>query len=359
MGMTDIPGPLSHGACDIRGPPCIFVVEDNPGVSEAVRDSLREMGFLISGWQQSAEEALPEIGRLHPDLVLMDISLAGEMDGIAAAEYILNTYSIPVVFLTGSDDEDQIIRITESGSYGFLAKPYNDIELRLTIHIAIYKHRIDACIRQSEQFYRTLAEAIDDGIILIDKKGETRYMNGAARNLITTLSGLDPDSLIGCPLSQNYPGFLQEEILLMMDLLNSDPGHGRKVSTFQAPGLGIWIELSILPVSDHTALTNGHLIILRDVSLRMEYELEVQKAGLSRIEENMEKFQILNDQIRNPLQVLLGLVDLDDSPFKSRYMDQIYEVDQVIRDFDEAWFRSEKVRRFLLSHYGHGMFLSK
>jgi sensor histidine kinase regulating citrate/malate metabolism len=91
----------------------------------------------------------------------------------------------------------------------------------------------------------------------------------------------------------------------------------------------------------------------------MEYELEVQKAGLSRIEENMEKFQILNDQIRNPLQVLLGLVDLDESPFKSRYMDQIYEVDQVIRDFDEAWIRSEKVRRFLLSHYGHGMFLSK
>lgn len=359
MGIITIPGSLSHGACDESGPPCIFIVEDNPGVSEAVRDTLLEMDFLVSGFQQSAEDAIPDIARLHPDLVLMDIGLAGEMDGIEAAGHILNEFHIPVVFLTGSDDFSQINRITESGSYGFLAKPYNDVELRLTITIAIYKHRMDARLRQSEQFYRTLAEAIDDGIILIDQNGKTQYMNGVARNMINSVSGLDPDSLIGCSLYQNYPGFLQEEILKMIGPQIPATWPECRISVFQTPKKDHWLELHIMPVSDNATITRGFLLIIRDVSLRMEYHLEVQEAGLSRIEENMEKFQILNDQIRNPLQVLVGLVNLDESSFKSRYLEQIYAIDQVICDFDEAWTRSEKVRRFLLSHYGHGIFLSK
>ncbi len=336
--------------------PRIFVVEDNPGVCEAIKLTLTDLGYLVAGCCDSAEEALQEIPIRSVDLVLMDINLSGDMDGVEAATRIGRDLSLPVVFLTGNTDDSLNPGITSSGSYGYLVKPFNERELNLTIGLALSNHSKEVQVRQSERFYHTLAEVFEEGIILIDHLRQIRYVNAEARRILLLVSNTPDEELTGCPLHLISSGIFREHIIRFIDDVSASGEQMSRVVPVHNPQER-WFELHAIPVSDNTALAHGILLIVRDVTIQVELELETRKAGLSRIEENMEKFQFLNDQIRNPLQVLTGLVDIDDSPLKVRYLEQIRCIDTVIRDFDEAWIRSEKVRRFLLTHYGHGIFL--
>lgn len=336
--------------------PQIFVVEDNPGVCEAIQLTLTDLGYLVAGCCDSAEEALKKIPVCSVDLVLMDINLSGDMDGVEAATRISRDLFLPVVFLTGNTDDSLNSAITSSGSYGYLVKPFNERELNLTIGLALSNHSKEVQVRQSERFYRTLAEVFEEGLILIDHLRLIRYVNAEARRILRLVSGTADEDPTGNPLYLISSGVFREHIIRFIDDVSSSGEQMTRV--VQVHDLHErWFELHAIPVSDNMALAHGILLIIRDVTIQVDLELETRKAGLSRIEENMEKFQILNDQIRNPLQVLTGLVDIDDSPLKVRYLEQIRSIDKVIRDFDEAWIRSEKVRRFLLTHYGHGIFL--
>lgn len=351
--------PLSDDEYDSQEKTRIYVVEDHPGVSEAIVVTLLDLGYLVAGCSATAEDALKNIPLCSPDLILMDINLAGEMDGVEAATCISRELFIPVIFLTGNVDDSLNSRIASSGSYGYLVKPYNERELNLTIEIALNKHSMEVQVRQSEQFYRTLAEVFEEGIILIDHMREIRYVNAEARRILDLVVDDGAGDLVGQPLHQIPPGLFRQHVLQIIGSVSASGKQMNKVVPIATLKKENWFELHALPVSDNTPLSHGILLIIRDVTLQVELEMEVRRAGLSRIEDNMEKFQILNDQIRNPLQVLTGLVDLDESPFKSRYIEQIKTIDQVVRDFDEAWIRSEKVRKFLLTHFGHGIFLNK
>ena len=80
----------------------------------------------------------------------------------------------------------------------------------------------------------------------------------------------------------------------------------------------------------------------------------MKQEGLSQIDRNMEQFQILNDQIRNPLQAIKGYVDLGDNPYRDQIAEQIRIVNDLVTQLDRGWIESEKVRSFLIRHYQHG-----
>jgi CheY-like chemotaxis protein len=113
------------------------VVEDEQPVAEIVRDKLVEFGHSVVGCESTGENAIKIAGMLLPDLVLMDIALAGKMDGIEAADYIRKNYQIPVIYLTAHADIKTLERVGISAPYGFLLKPFNEAELRAVIEIAL------------------------------------------------------------------------------------------------------------------------------------------------------------------------------------------------------------------------------
>ena len=80
----------------------------------------------------------------------------------------------------------------------------------------------------------------------------------------------------------------------------------------------------------------------------------MEKEGISQIEKNMEQFQVLNDHIRNPLQIIAALTTLDNGPSAGKVLKQIAVIDDLVTRLDKGWVESEKVRSFLLRHYGHG-----
>jgi PAS domain S-box-containing protein len=137
----------------------VMVVEDESIVSRDLSLSLKKLDYEVAAVCVSAEEALKQLETDRPDLVLMDIVLQGEMDGIEAAGHIRSGFNIPVIFLTAYADENVMQKAKITEPFGYLIKPFEDTELHFTIQVALYKHRMEERLRLSEEQYRMLVES--------------------------------------------------------------------------------------------------------------------------------------------------------------------------------------------------------
>ena len=134
----------------------IFIVEDEVIVARDISQQLVELGYEPVGTCTRGEEAVDQVEQLRPDLVLMDIQLAGAMDGIAAATIIRERFALPVVFLTAFAESETLNRAKLSEPFGYIIKPFDERELRTVIDIALFKHQADNRLRESEERYRLL-----------------------------------------------------------------------------------------------------------------------------------------------------------------------------------------------------------
>jgi CheY-like chemotaxis protein len=116
--------------------PKLLIVEDESEVAKTLEMKLKKFGYTIVGSENSAEKAIEKAGELHPDIVLMDIELSGEMDGIQAADTIRKKYQIPSIYITAICDAKTLQRVGASIPYGYILKPFKDDELRTVIDIA-------------------------------------------------------------------------------------------------------------------------------------------------------------------------------------------------------------------------------
>lgn len=132
----------------------ILVVEDEAIIAREIRHTLEGLGFEVAGVVATGEKAVDLALRDRPDLVLMDIQLAGDMDGAEAAARIREACDIPVVFLTAFTDEETLGRVKRTDPHGYLIKPFNSTELRITIEMALYKVDMERRLRVSERRLR-------------------------------------------------------------------------------------------------------------------------------------------------------------------------------------------------------------
>ena len=121
----------------------IVIVEDEGIVAFQIETLLQQKGYQVIGTFASGVEALQNIESLSPDLVLMDLKLQGEMDGIETARRISEYLDVPIVYLTAHSDESTFKRAKETGPYGYILKPFNAQELDIAIQVAIHKHKLD------------------------------------------------------------------------------------------------------------------------------------------------------------------------------------------------------------------------
>jgi diguanylate cyclase (GGDEF)-like protein/PAS domain S-box-containing protein len=142
----------------------ILIVEDESVVSLDIRMQLEKMGYAVIGAVATGEQAVDVALRDLPDLVLMDIKLKGEMDGIQAASIIRESIDIPVIFLTAFADEKTLSRAKVSGPFGYALKPLDQRELYINIEIGLYKHKLERALRESEERYMLALQGSKDGI---------------------------------------------------------------------------------------------------------------------------------------------------------------------------------------------------
>jgi CheY-like chemotaxis protein len=117
--------------------PKIFLVEDDDILAKTTEWRVRKMGYEFAGRAASGKDAIERIAGKKPDIILMDINLRGEMDGIVTADIIKKSVALPVIFLTSHMDKETISRAKETGPKGYLEKPFDNKDLMAAIELAI------------------------------------------------------------------------------------------------------------------------------------------------------------------------------------------------------------------------------
>jgi CheY-like chemotaxis protein len=121
----------------------VLVVEDEAIVAADLSGKLRQLGYEVVGVAAEGDEAVAMARQSRPDLVLMDISLGGTMDGIEAAGAIRNLYNVPVVYLTAHADPGTVDRAKAIGPFRYILKPFDERDLAMQMELALSRHRAD------------------------------------------------------------------------------------------------------------------------------------------------------------------------------------------------------------------------
>ncbi|MDO9543331.1 MAG: PAS domain S-box protein [Kiritimatiellia bacterium] len=174
----------------------IFIVEDERIVALDLQDRLTRLGHKIVGNVASGDEALKQIGDAKSDLVLTDIKLGGDIDGIGLADAIHSRYGVPVIFLTAYSDDKTLARVKATNACGFIIKPFTDEELQATIDISLHEYELEARLKQSEEQYRCLFDNAPVGYHEIDLKGRLTRINRTELEML----GYEAADMIGRPV---------------------------------------------------------------------------------------------------------------------------------------------------------------
>jgi DNA-binding LytR/AlgR family response regulator len=150
----------------------ILVVEDESIVAKDIQVCLRKLGYEVIGICSSGEAAVETALDKRPDLIMMDIMLKGEMSGIQAAAAIRKEHDIPVIFLTAYTDRDTVDKAKETEPYGYIIKPFKEIDIQTAIEIALYKHSKEKVIKQERDFYYSLVEKQDSNDMIFVKANQ-------------------------------------------------------------------------------------------------------------------------------------------------------------------------------------------
>ena len=139
----------------------VLVVEDENIVSKDIQHSLKKLGYVVVGAASTGEKALALANETKPDVVLMDIMLKGDMNGIETASKIKETLKIPVIYLTAYADEATLAKAKVTEPYGYIIKPFKEIDLHTSIEMALYKHGKESEVIKERDLLYSLVENKD------------------------------------------------------------------------------------------------------------------------------------------------------------------------------------------------------
>lgn len=176
----------------------IVIVEDEGLIAADLQGRLERAGYQVPGVAASGGEALEVIRAQSPDLVLMDIRLAGDLDGIQVADKVRQEFDIPVVYLTAYEDRETLERASQTQAFGYIKKPIASASLQGSIEMAISKHRHERYLREQRDWLSASFSAVPDGVLVTDGSGRICYLNPVAEEL----TGCEADGALGRPSAE-------------------------------------------------------------------------------------------------------------------------------------------------------------
>lgn len=273
----------------------ILVVEDQNIIALDLKGRLTTLGYLVPAIVAYGEEAVVKAGEVKPDLVLMDIVLKGEMDGVQAAEQIHQQFGLPVIYLTAHSDERTLQRARLTEPYGYILKPFEDRELNMAIEIALYKHLMERKLRESERWLTATLKSIGDAVIAADTDKRIKFMNPAAE----ALTGWPQAEAAGRELSQVFKivneGTGARASTSVTKALREGTAVGPSASVTLATrdGREVPIEESASPIHDEQGNITGVVLIFRDITERKQAEVQLR--------ESEEKYRALIERMNEGL----------------------------------------------------------
>jgi PAS domain S-box-containing protein len=164
-------------------PAKILVVEDETIVARDIQQSLTRLGYDVPTTATSGEEAIRKTKEINPDLILMDIVLKGQMDGVETVRQINRQFDVPVIYLTAYADDSTLERAKTTSPAGYMLKPFHPNELRPTIELALHRAQTDRHLKESLRWLVTTVRCMSDAIITTNRGGRVTYISEAAQAL--------------------------------------------------------------------------------------------------------------------------------------------------------------------------------
>lgn len=257
-----------------------MVVEDEGIIAQDIKNCLENLGYIVPDVVFTGREAIQRAAELRPDLVLMDIVLKGDIDGIDTATEIRKHYNIPIVYLTAYEDDRTLKRAKMTEPLGYILKPFEERYLRSSIEMALYKHEMETRLKANERWLSTILKSVGDAVIVTDKAGNVEFMNPIAetitgwkleevigRNINDVLVLLDEGTkeVIANPVEK----VLQENIVI---------GRSNHTVLIAKNGKEISIDHSSSPLRDEKGNLTGAVLIIQDITERKQSETALRES---------------------------------------------------------------------------------
>ncbi|MBW2020734.1 MAG: PAS domain S-box protein, partial [Deltaproteobacteria bacterium] len=275
----------------------ILVVEDKGIVAEDIQRSLQALGYGVSGVASSGEEAIKKAEETRPDLVLMDIMLQGELNGIEAADQIRSRFNIPIIYLTAYADDKTLERAKITEPFGYIIKPFEDRELHTTVEMALYKHEMETKLKEREEWLFTTLASIGDAVIATGTTGSVTFMNAVAQSL----TGWKQEDAEGKPLKEVFHIINEKTRKLVEDPVTKVLREGVIVGLanhtvlIAKDGTETPIDDSGAPVRDDKGNIMGVVLVFRDITERRKAE--------EALRESEERYRTLFEQSRDAIYI--------------------------------------------------------
>ena len=247
----------------------ILVVEDEGLVALSLQKCLESLGYEVPATAATSDEVIKRTAEISPDLILMDIRLKGDVDGIELADWLKQTYKIPVVFLTAHSDEKTLDRAKKTAPFGYIVKPFEEKSLHSTIEMALFKARMESKLSYAQQKLATILRSIQEAVITSDLKGQIDYFNQAAQKLI----GIAQDESETHNL-MTLLKFIDMETDEEIKLPISSVAFEGKTTTIEnlwleREGTQIPVDFTLAPVYSEREVIVGLVLTIRDISVRI------------------------------------------------------------------------------------------
>jgi anti-anti-sigma factor len=280
----------------------ILIVEGEGIEALDLQNRLIYQGYTVIDIAATGEEALKITEEKSPDLVLIDIILNGEIDGVTAAGQIQSRYDIPVIYITAYADQDTLQRARITEPYSYLVKPFRDRELYITVDMALYKHKLEKTLREREKWFATMLRSIGDAVIATDKNALVTFMNHAA------------EELTGWKLEEAQNKKLTE-VFNIINKYSREPAENpvtrvlvegitvNPASTIliKRDGTEIPIDDSAAPIKDDQGVITGVVLVFRDITERKQAEEALRKSYKeldAKVKKRTAELEKLNQALR-------------------------------------------------------------
>ncbi|MBW4473400.1 MAG: PAS domain S-box protein [Stenomitos rutilans HA7619-LM2] len=293
----------------------ILVVEDESVIAADIKDCLENLGYAVPAIVVSGEAAVATATTVRPDLVLMDIRLKGDMDGVQAAAAIWTHLRIPVVYSTGHSDRSTMERAKATEPFGYVLKPIEEQELYVAIETALQRFRLERDLQEREQWLSSILKAIGDGVIVTDASSRVRFLNGAAE----ALTGWRQEEAIGKESAEIFCPIHEETRVPLPNPIHEALQTGQLVylpdNTLLCSknGRDVPISDSAAPFHNDSGNVTGVVLVFRDVTERRQaeernraiersHQLEDQMVELQRLNQLKDDFlNTVSHELRTPL----------------------------------------------------------
>jgi PAS domain S-box-containing protein len=322
-------------------------VEDERVVAKDLQHTLIRLGYKVPITVASAEDAVRAVARECPDIVLMDIRIRGELDGIEAAAILKKRFDVPVVYLTAYADGETVGRAKATEPLGYLVKPVKLDELRSTVEVALHKHEMERRLRERERWFSTTLRSIGDAVVSTDAGGHVTFMNPVAESL----TGWTTTEARGRPASEIVSLVDEQTQQKLDDPISRALKSGRIVhvegSLVAREGHRRSIADSAAPIVDDEGATVGAVIVFRDVSeqRKVQHDLELT----DRLASLGTMVASVAHEINNPLTLVLGGlgIALDELNRRKQELGSPKWLEDVCSTLSQAEFGSEQIKNIV------------